>query len=205
MRITEPEMTTTQFLLIRHGESEANAGLPTPSPTEIRLTRKGREQAAAVAEQITERPDLIVTSPYLRTQETAEPFIRRHPEVPDEIWPVQEFTYLDIRRHAGTTEAERGAADAEYWSRCDPLWKDGEGAESFTEFCARIDTAIARIRAHTGKVVAVFAHGYVIHAIEMRLAEPDETVGAGFMNRFITTWPTNAPAHCEVRRCTVSA
>lgn len=94
---SKPAQNPILVLLIRHGESEANAGLPTASPTGIRLTAKGHAKAAAVAESIPERPGLIVTSPYLRTQATAAPFIRRYPEVPAEVWPVHEFTYLDIR------------------------------------------------------------------------------------------------------------
>jgi len=189
-----------RILLIRHGESEANAGLPTPSPSEIRLTRKGRGQAAALAERVIERPDLVVVSPYLRTQETAAPFLARHGDVPVEVWAIQEFTYLDIVRHADTTEAQRGAAVAEYWSRCDPRWNDGSGAESFVGFIARIDDALRRLRGRAGETVAIFAHGYVIHAFETRLARPDETVDTSFMARFRETWPENAPAHCELRR-----
>ncbi len=189
-----------QVLLIRHGESEANAGLPTPSPASIRLTAKGHEQAAALAACLTDRPDLIVTSPYLRTQETAAPFIRRHETTPVEVWPVHEFTYLDILRHAGTTENARSAAVAEYWDRSDPLWNDGGGAESFADFIGRIDAALLRLRERVGQTAVVFTHGYVIHALEMRNDHPGETVDAQFMTRFRETWPKNATGHCELRR-----
>lgn len=73
------------------------------------------------------------------------------------------------------------------------------GAESFAGFIERIDSAIARVQQSYGGPVALFAHGYVIHAVEMRLATIGEAVDAGLMNRFISTWPTNAPDHCEGR------
>ena len=56
---------------IRHGESSANAGLPTTDPGTIPLISKGVLQAKALAKTIGKRPDLIVMTPYLRTQQTA--------------------------------------------------------------------------------------------------------------------------------------
>jgi hypothetical protein len=35
-----------------------------------------------------------VTSPHLRTQQTTAPTIERFPDVPVEVWPIEEFTYL---------------------------------------------------------------------------------------------------------------
>lgn len=55
----------------------------------------------------TETPDLIVTSPYLRTQQTAAATIERFPNVPVEVWPIQEFTYLQPSRWNGTLSSER--------------------------------------------------------------------------------------------------
>lgn len=187
------------FLLVRHGESEANAGLPTPSPAAIRLTEKGHTQAAALAGRLDTRPGLVVVSPYLRTQETAAPFLMNHPTVAVEMWPVQEFTYLDIERHAGTTEAERGQVVEDYWSREDPSWNDGSGAESFADFIGRVDTALDRFRGFEGGPVIVFTHGYFIHAVERRLARPDEVVDGELMRSFRRAWPENAPGHCETR------
>lgn len=57
--------------LIRHGESIANAGQPTQDHSMIPLSPLGIKQAQDLALTITEKPDLIVTSPYLRAQQTA--------------------------------------------------------------------------------------------------------------------------------------
>ena len=194
------------ILLIRHGESEANAGLPTPSPAEIRLTGRGHAQAAALAGRFASPPDLVVVSPYRRTRETAAPLLAalRVPRV--EEWPIEEFTYLDTRRLAGTTEAERSGVVKEYWDRCDPFATFGEGAESFARFVARVDAMIERLRG-PGKVrsAAVFTHGYVIHATALRLREPGAPVDAGMMRRFRGSWAENAPGHCEVRRVAMAA
>lgn len=199
-----PSNRTANIVLIRHGESQANAGLPTPSPTAIRLTAKGHQQAAALVAGIPGCPDLIVLSSYLRTRQTAAPFVEQHGKSPVEVWPVHEFTYLDIDHHAGTTEAARSNAVAEYRDRSDPLWKDGVGAETFADFIARTDATLVRLRERAGQTVVDFTHGYVIHAVETRTASPAETVDARLMSRFRETWPKNAPRHCKLRRISLN-
>lgn len=193
-------LTRPAPLLIRHGESQANAGLPTSSPASIRLTEKGRQQAIDLADTLNQRPELIVVSPFIRTQETAAPLITMYPDVPVEVWPIQEFTYLDTRRLTGTTEAERRTEVAEYWGRYDAFTSFGEGAESFAQFIERVDVMISRLNRRGGRdVVMVFTHGYVMHAAGLRLLEPSSKVDGALMRRFHATWLEGAPAHCEVR------
>ncbi len=192
--------TDPTVLLIRHGESEANAGLPTPSPVAIRLTEKGRAQASTLAESFDFQPDLVIVSPFIRTRETAAPLLAKYPGAPVEEWPIQEFTYLDTTRLAGTTEAERRAEVDGYWTQCDAFATFGNGAESFAQFVGRVDAMISRLRDLRGvKVIAVFTHGYVMHAAGLRLREPDTSVDADLMRRFRHSWTEDAPAHCEVR------
>jgi broad specificity phosphatase PhoE len=194
-----PQTGPVHFL-IRHGESESNAGLPTLSPASIRLTENGRRQAIALAQTLEREPGLIVVSPYLRTHETAAPLIAKYPKVPVEEWPIQEFTYLDTRRLAGTTEAERSAEVAGYWSRCDAFAGCGEGAESFAQFIERVDAMILRLRGlSVGGIVTVFTHGYVMHATGLRLQEPASPVNDALMQKFRAAWLCDAPAHCEIR------
>ena len=51
--------------MIRYGQSESNAGLPTNGPGASPLTALGREQAARTAATFTAPPDLIVGSPFV--------------------------------------------------------------------------------------------------------------------------------------------
>lgn len=191
----------TIILLIRHGESEANAGLPTPSPAAIRITGKGRAQAHDLAERIDFQPDLVIVSPYTRTRETAAPLLTKYPGTPVEEWPIQEFTYLDTTRLAGTTEAERHAEVEEYWNRGDAFTAFGNGAESFARFIGRVETMISRLKdLKGGNLIAVFTHGYVMHAAGFLLREPGAPVDAELMQGFRQSWAEDAPAHCEVRR-----
>ena len=169
---------------IRHGESEGNAGLPTGSPSEIRLTSRGHHQAESLAKSVTTQPDLIVVSPFLRTQQTAEPLIGRCVNVPLETWEVQEFTYLNPFNYVGTTEAERSVFVRAYWERCDHLYKDGGGAESFLEFINRIDDALARLRADPKRWTLVFSHGYFIKGVLLRAKAPTAPIDSNLMKEF---------------------
>lgn len=191
-------MKPPAILLIRHGESQANADLPTASPSAIALTEKGHAQAAALAESIATEPDLIVVSPFLRTQQTAAPLTRKFPVVPVETWPVHEFTYLDITRHAGTTEAGRAAAVHDYWQRCDPHWIDGAGAESFAGFIERVDDMLERLSHHPSKRIHIFTHGYFMLATHARLDDPRAKIDAAWMARFRDHLKPSPPAHTEV-------
>jgi broad specificity phosphatase PhoE len=84
------------------------------------------------------------------------------------VWPVQEFTYLAPRRYIGTRRSDRGLAVAEYWRRCDPRYRDGEGAESFVDFWDRVEAFQGRCRAARGPVV-VFTHGQFLRGVMLRL------------------------------------
>lgn len=170
--------------LIRHGESEANAGLPTLTPGCIRLTERGQQQATEFASTIAEPPCLIVVSPYVRTHLTAEPLRARHPVVPVEEWPVHEFTYLNPIHYSGTTETQRGTFAKHYWTRCDPNWNDGGGAESFADLIARIDLLEHRLNERAEKNILVFTHGYFIKALLLRRDRPEAPIDATLMAAF---------------------
>ncbi|AFY99318.1 histidine phosphatase family protein [Calothrix sp. PCC 6303] len=144
--------------LIRHGESEANAGLVTAEVENIKLTQKGQQQAKKVALFFSEQPSLIVTSPYLRTKQTAEPTIERFPRIPQSEWEVQEFSYLATMRRKNTTLSQRVPMAEEYWQRCDPFYSDGEGAESFAKMIERCFGLQRQISQLENKFTAIFTH-----------------------------------------------
>lgn len=171
---------------IRHAESLSNAGFPTDTPHEIGLSEKGLAQAAALGVQWSTVPELIVVSRYARTGFTAEPLRRRMPQVPVITLPLHELTFLAPARYVGTTETLRREPARQYWERCDPDYCDGEGAESFREFCARIDESLALLRQRPERGILVVCHGYVIKAILWRQMNPDAPVTAGYMRDFFS-------------------
>ncbi|MCL1960450.1 MAG: phosphoglycerate mutase family protein [Desulfovibrionaceae bacterium] len=168
---------------IRHGQSTGNVGVPCDDLALIELTDYGHDQARAIAGGWTEAPALIVTSPYLRTRQTAAPTIARFPGVPVEVWPIQEFTYLQPSRWNGTHSIERMPYIERYWSAADPNCCDGEGAESFATLLRRAEAALSRLAVHSAAPVYVFSHGQFIQAVRSVVTET-ELDDRGKMRRF---------------------
>ncbi|MBA3532470.1 MAG: histidine phosphatase family protein [Ardenticatenales bacterium] len=155
----------TELHLIRHAESEANAGLSTVSPAVIALTERGQRQSAYIPAAITVPPTLIVTSPYLRTKQSAEPTVARFSGARQEEWPIQEFTYLCLTTSANTSRAQRTPHRLAYWERCDPEYVDGEGTESFAELIGRVQDTLTRLQSSPHPRIALFTHGLFIQTL----------------------------------------
>lgn len=170
------------ILFIRHAESESNAGLRTEHPATIRLTERGQTQAALTAETLPP-PALIVTSPYLRTKQTAAPFLRRFPNAPQAEWPVQEFTFLNPAHWQGTTGQERWPSANAYWERGDPHYQDGEGAESFSRLMERVHQTRALIQSQTEGPLVIFSHGQFSRAFLWSLLYPTGELSGDRMRR----------------------
>lgn len=145
--------------LVRHCESISNAGQTTFDPVSIPLTPLGWQQSQILLDSFEVTPNLIVTSPFIRTQQTAVNVRNKFPEVLHEEWPVQEFSYLSFKRYANTNSNERKPAVKEYWDRCDPKYCDGDGAESFCDLIDRIDATIEKIKERSEAFVVIFTHG----------------------------------------------
>ena len=161
-------------IFIRHGQSTGNAGIPANDLSLLELTDLGWRQSREVAASWTEIPSLIVTSPYLRTQQTAAATIERFPHVPVEVWPIQEFTYLEPSRWNGTRSSERMPAIERYWADADPEYCDGKGAESFSALLGRAQTALDRLAAMPeDALVYVFSHGQFIQAVRSLVVDSE--------------------------------
>lgn len=159
----------SNILLIRHGESESNAGLPTTCPERVELTEQGIEQAEYIAEYLKSQvpPDLIVTSSYERTKQTAAPTMSRFPFVPKDQWLVHEFTYLasSLLLVESSTVIDRRPLVEGYWETCDPSYADGPKAESFRQFIWRVRGVIKRLKESSHETIAIFSHEQFICAV----------------------------------------
>lgn len=159
---------------IRHAESEANAGLPTPDVWTTPLTEAGWEQARRVSGVFGRpEPGLIVQSCMTRSQQTARVTAAQFPLARVEQWPVHEFTFLCGEQYVGTTQAQREAGARAYWERLDPDYVDGPRAESFRQFMGRVDASLERLRTlHAQGPVLVFTHGRFMRGLRLRVMEP---------------------------------
>jgi len=156
------------IFLIRHGESESSQGSRTKDPMNIMLTSQGIEQAghiAAFLQALSLPLDLIVTSPYLRTLQTAGPTLAVFRATPRQEWAVEEFTYLSsIHQIDSTIEERRPLVDA-FWQRNDPFYVDGPGSESFAQFIERVQAFRRQVENLADKTIAVFSHEQFINAV----------------------------------------
>lgn len=170
--------------LIRHGESESNAGLQTLSPVFTGLTKRGIKQAECVSEAFNRSPSLIITSKYVRTQQTALPTIKSFPDAKKDQWVVHEFTYLSWSHSSSMTMQERRPMVDDFWERNDPSYSDGEGAESFIQFMSRVSGVLERLRYSEENFIAVFTHGYFMRAVLWLLQAPPCRIDSGSMREF---------------------
>ena len=170
--------------LVRHAESIANAGGKTVTPDSIDLSENGKAQAKQLTDNFPEEPDLIVTSPFIRTLRTAEPLLEKYPNSKHEQWPVQEFTYLSPAKYNNTTMEARIPFAIEYWERNDPYYCDGDGAESFSNFLKRIDDGKNRLKARSERCIIVYSHYQFIAAFKWLDGKKQKAVSGGDMAEF---------------------
>jgi len=153
-----------RVLLIRHGESELNVGLPSTKPTKFTpLTDLGQRQSKAVA-TVVPIPNLIVTSPYLRSKQTAQSTVQRFPDCPQTEWQVQEFEYLAFSAQV-RDRTEIFQLCKAYWQRRDPFYRDAESAESFASLMQRVAALFQQIYRLEGQTILVFSHSGFIRAV----------------------------------------
>ena len=158
-----------EIIFIRHAESIANAGGRTTDIASITLSERGIQQAINLAESFTMTPELVVVSPYIRTQLTAAPLIRKQDIQNIQIWEeVKEFTYLDKVKYFNTTAEERSVAAVEFWNRCDPDWRDAE-EETFNDLLNRVKLTLQKLEACPENKIVVFSHGQFLLALRMHL------------------------------------
>jgi len=145
------------LILVRHGQSEANAAGLLVGRTDSALTELGRRQAAAIGEVLAaapERPLQLLTSPLVRARHTAEIIARRlgsplTPQVEDRLIEL-DYGELDGQRPA---DLSRGV-----WAgwRSDSSWRP-PGGETLPELHDRLDPLWASLapEAAAGDVIAV--------------------------------------------------
>jgi len=151
----------SRLILVRHGESSGNRErIFATSPHDQPLTELGYRQAHEAAKRISQlfRPELVVTSAYLRASETAR-IIAGALGLPLEIEP--NLHEREIGAHRGRPY-DSFLAEADYDPQRPWAWKP-EGGESYEEVQARVGPILDRLAAaHTRKDVVVVSHGGVM-------------------------------------------
>lgn len=149
-----------RLLLVRHGQSEWNAGRVLQGQADVPLSDLGRAQAAALAPVVAGlAPCGAVTSDLVRASETAAilgfPGARHEPALRE----------INVGIWQGRSIAELKAEDAASYAG----WRAGhhrpEGGEDWAAFVARVQAAIrSECGAGEGGTLLVVCHGGVIRA-----------------------------------------
>jgi 2,3-bisphosphoglycerate-dependent phosphoglycerate mutase len=155
-------MTTTQFCLVRHGETDWNVERRLQGHTDISLNERGLKQAhqmATALQAIELQFDVLYTSDLKRAAQTAQAI--------EKVFGVSAITHEALRERnlgalQGLTTKEAPDIEPELWNThlSRSLHEDLRGGESIVQFANRIKDALEQIRSeHAGKTILLVSHG----------------------------------------------
>jgi broad specificity phosphatase PhoE len=145
--------------IVRHGETTwARLGRHT-SHTDIPLTKRGREEARALGDDLAGQPfELMLSSPRRRALETA-----RLAGFGDRVEVTDDLVEWDYGADEGLT-TQQIRSERPGWT----IWRNGpRDGEAARNVRGRVDRVIARAREARGDTLA-FAHGHVLRALTAR-------------------------------------
>lgn len=159
-------MNTIYF--IRHAESTANAGGLSRPNHQVCLTEQGQIQAQTLSARLNFIPHKIVVSNFIRTLQTAQPWLNKL-EMTAETEPlIREFDNFGYSIIKGMTGEERRPLALKYWYSPDLHQRFGEDGETFAEFSARVSTFLENLTRYEHNSV-LFSHGMFIRLLIWRL------------------------------------
>lgn len=153
--------------LIRHAESLANSGGRSLPDREIPLSATGQKQAEKLITRLPAIP-CIFTSEFLRTQQTAAPYLSHWGFQANALAELNEFSYLPLEWIDNMTAEQRRPMSAAYWARANPLEKCGQNTDSFAEFSQRIDDFLIKAADFPAQSLC-FTHGIWIAMLTWKL------------------------------------
>jgi len=173
-----------ELLLVRHGQSTANAKGIWQGQMEFPLSERGRVQAGLAGRGLSDEPfEGLYSSPLSRAFETAE-IIRDRTGFAGEIVPVEGLSERNGGILAGHTWAEQEQRNPELAKKFLAIPEEERwalvGAETDEEVIARFEEALSSIRTlHPGgSRIVVVSHGGVMRAFLRELFGPEVLPGA---------------------------
>ena len=196
-----------EMLLVRHGESTANAKGIWQGQMEFPLSERGRAQASLAGGGLSSEPfEGLYSSPLSRAFETAE-IIRDRARFAGQVVPVDGLSERNGGILEGHTWAEQEHRNPELAKKFLAIPEEERwalvGAETDEEVIARFEEALSSIRAlHPGgSRIVVVSHGGVMRAFLRKLFGPEVLPGAQrAANASITRlqWGETGPRLLEV-------
>jgi broad specificity phosphatase PhoE len=189
----------SRIYLVRHAQSQANAGGMTLENPIVPLTALGELQARALAPLLPPTRVTIWSSPFKRTLDTAAPYCARMGLTAATHDELREFETVDTVQLRGSPCEERESVVADYWMKSDPDHRAGPGAETFREFHARVARAGRQFLPALPDGTIVFAHGMWMALLfwQMWGFTAVDRLGMTLFRRFQLGFPTpNAGVYC---------
>jgi broad specificity phosphatase PhoE len=196
-----------EILLVRHGESTANAKGIWQGQMEFPLSERGRAQASLAGHGLSSEPfEGLYSSPLSRAFETAE-IIRDRAGFAGQVVPVDGLSERNGGILEGHTWAEQEHRNPELAKKFLAIPEEERwalvGAETDEEVIARFEEALSSIRAlhPDGTRIVVVSHGGVMRAFLRKLFGPEVLPGAQrAANASITRlqWGETGPRLLEV-------
>jgi len=160
----------TTIYLVRHAQTDSNAGGRFQGWTDVELNENGLSQAKRVAERLSyEEIGVVYCSPLIRTKVTAALIAARHGVTPQVLPDLAEINYGEWE---GKSREEVNAKWPELlWKmRNDPTGAAIPGGETYEGFSARCNGVFREVCSlQEGKKVVVVAHSGVIKAIVLAI------------------------------------
>jgi broad specificity phosphatase PhoE len=158
----------TEFLLVRHGETDWNRARRFQGHADPPLNETGREQARTLAAELAgDRPDVIYTSDLARAHETAE-IIASSLGAPVVVDPA--LREIDVGEWQGLTWPEieeRFPEGVRNWHERGHGWERGE---TYDALGRRVVGALRRIAAaHPDERVVIVGHGGTVRSVRALL------------------------------------
>ncbi|RQM71019.1 histidine phosphatase family protein [Aeromonas jandaei] len=157
-----------ELVVIRHGETQANAEGRYQGALDIGLNESGQRHIARLADEIatTQAPfDRLLASPLQRTRESAAIFARQL-DLPVEL--ASAFRERHVGLFEGLTQAEAKSRYPELWARnITRRWAEAPpGGETLDEVVARVSQGLLELTSNAQEErVLLVAHGVVAKVI----------------------------------------
>lgn len=160
----------TRLYIVRHAEAEGNLFRRIHGQYDTTLTVNGLRQVEALRDRFAgETVDACYSSDLVRTRTTAQA-VWVPKGLPLRLEP--RFREVALGRWEDVPFGQLEREEPEMMARfsADPYHWRVEGAETVEQYSGRFLAALEEVaRAHDGQTVAIFTHGCVIRAMEMRL------------------------------------
>ena len=189
-----------KIYLIRHAQSESNAGQTVRPNHQINITDVGKTQAQELADwlsaNVTEPVTEIFVSQYLRTHQTAQPYLQSTKRTATVIEELHEFNFLDFDTIKDLSFDDIRVIADDFWQQ-HSAHRASELTDSFEHFVARVQKVRAYFDALPDGTYLVFTHGMWIGMLIWQLLLGDSPRLYN-MKKFREFELATRPKNCEV-------